>query len=497
MVTSEYPQRREAIRRVAAAAACFLLLASMSAGCTALARRGASSRAPKGPATPWSPPPGAESRAEKPGAKLELPAELLASEVNWTLEDIVDLALRNNPATKASWRAARAAAAKVGSKRGAYFPQINGSAYYSKTKNSYSQEFAVEQKTYGPSLTLQYILFDFGKTRADVEEARQALYSANWTHNATIQTVILQVETAYYQYLYAKAVCSADSAAVHEAGVNLDAAEERHKAGLATVADVMQARSNYSQRKLALQSVTGQLETIRGSLATAMGLPPTIEYDIGFLPSNIPVDQVSDTVEELLRQAEEHRPDLAAARASALGAKAHVRSVERSGLPAITLQGSVSRRYFDNPDVYSNNYSEGIFLNVPLFTGFSHTYDVVEARSQAERAAEEYELLKSQVDLEVWSSYYDLKTAADRITTAGEYLDSASETHDVVLERYKAGVGSILELLAAQTALEDARAQDLQARTDWFLALAGLAHATGRLEPAAARKSTEEAVKDR
>jgi outer membrane protein len=489
IVEKEYPNRWEAIRRAAAAAACFVLLASMSYGCTALARRGASSRAPVDPATPWSPPAGAARPVKERASKIELPEELLASKASWTLEDIVDLALRNNSATRASWQAARAAAAKVGSKRGAYFPQVDGSAYYSRTKNSYSQEFSVEQKTYGPSLALQFILFDFGKTRADVEEAREALYAANWTHNATIQTVVLQVETAYYQYLYAKALCSADSAAVHEASVNLDAAEERHKAGLATVADVMQARSNYSQRKLALQSVTGQLQTIRGSLATAMGLPPTIDYDIGFLPSNIPTDQVSETVEELLRQAEQGRPDLAAARASALSAKAHARSVERSGLPSITLQGSVGRRYFDNPDVFSNNYSEGIFLSVPLFTGFSHSYDVIEARAQAERAAEQYELLKSQVDLDVWSSYYDLKTAVDRITTAREYLDSATETHAVALERYKAGVGSILELLAAQTALEDARAQDLQARTDWFLALAGLAHATGRLEPAGAPSS--------
>jgi outer membrane protein len=494
-----YGNRRSTVRRMMTAGAWLVLIASISGGCSTLARREALGRAPMDPATAWVPPAKAIPSVEKAKEAVLIPEEFLASKNNWTLENIVDLALRNNPETRATWEAALAASAKAGSKRGAYLPQVNASAYYSKTKNSYSQQFSVDQKTYGPSLALQFLLFDFGKTKADVEEARQGLYAANWTHNAMIQNVILEVETAYYQYLYAKSVSSADSAAVHEAGANLDAAEERHKAGLATLADVLQAKSNYSQSKLALQTVEGQIQTIRGSLATAMGLSPTIDFDIGFLPNSIPVDQVSETVDELIHEAETRRPDLAAARASASGAKAHAKSVAREGLPAITLEGSVARRYYDNPDIHSDNYSEGIFLSVPLFTGFSHSYDVVEARAQAENAAQRYEILKSQVDLDVWSSYYDLTTAVGRMATSQEYLDSSTESHTVALERYKSGVGSILELLGAQTALEDARAQNLQARTDWFLALAGLAHATGRLElprTASSGQSPEQHDKD-
>jgi outer membrane protein len=474
--------RRRTIVRAAVNAAFAVMIIALSAGCSALANREASTRTPKDPASQWTPPAKAMPRPEPSTPAIAIPEDLIESKSNWTLEDIVDLALRNNPATRATWQAARAASAHYGSERGAYFPQINASGSYSKTKNSYSQQFSVVQKTYQPSLTLHFILFDFGKTHADVEEARQQLYTANWSHNAMVQNVTLEVETAYYRYLYAKAVRSADSAAVEEARVNLDAAEERHKAGLATVADVLQAKSNYSQKKLALQTVEGEIQTIRGSLATAMGLSPTIDYDIGFLPSDIPTAEVSETVEELIQEAQARRPDLAAARASALGARAHAKSVARSGLPVITLEGSMSRRFYDNPDIYSDNYAEGIFLNVPLFTGFSHLYDVVEARAKADAASQQYEVLKGQVDLDVWSSYYDLKTASERLNTAREFLESAAESHTVALERYKAGVGSILELLGAQTALEDARAQSLQARTDWFLALAGLAHATGRLD---------------
>jgi len=453
-------------------------------GCTAVARRDVDSRAPADPATPWAAPAGLDTIPAPKKQPMELPKGLLESKEEWTLDDIVDLALRNNPATRASWQAARAASANALSERGAYFPQIDANANYTKSKNSYSQSFAVEQKTYTPSLSLQFILFDFGKRRADVSEARHALHAANWTHNATIQAVVLAVERAYYQYLYAKGLREADRAAVDEAKANLDAAEERHKAGLATKADVLQARSNLAQKKLALQSIEGQIQTVRGSLATAMGLSPTVDYDVGFLPGNVPLTETERTVEELIAEAQKHRPDLAAARAQALGARVHVRSVKAEGLPEISLQGTMSRRYYDNPDNYADNYTEGVFLSLPLFTGGSHSYDVVEAQARANQAVEQYEVLKSRVELDVWTSYYGMKTAAERLTTSREFLDSASESHDVALERYKAGVGSILELLRAQTALEDARAQDVQARTDWFLSLAELAYATGRLEVA-------------
>ncbi len=501
VTASHRPRRLRARRRVLLAIGSGLVAAAVSYSCASFTRHGVESHTSPSPSRPWVPPAKVQSAqvSDTLRAKPELPADLLENRDSWTLENIIDLTLRNNPATRATWAAARASAAALASERGAYFPQLMGTANYTRQKSSFSQQLSVEQSTYGPSLALHFILFDFGKRWADVEEARQNLYRANWTHNATIQNVVLEVERTYYEYLYTKAARDADSADVKEAGANLDAAEERHKAGLATVADVLQARSDYAQKKLALQTVEGQIQTIRGSLATAMGLPPNIDYDIGLLPVELPVAEVSLTVDELIRVAEQHRPDLSAARAGILSAKAHTRSVQADGRPSISLDGSVSRRFYNSHDDYSNLYSEGVFLNWPFFTGFSHENDVLEARMKADLAQQDYEALKSQVDLDVWTSYYDLKTAGERITTAAEFLASADESQNVALERYRAGVGSILELLSAQTALENARAQDLQARTDWFLAIAQLAYATGRLDisdfPGATQKLNEEDTK--
>jgi outer membrane protein TolC len=86
--------------------------------------------------------------------------------------------------------------------------------------------------------------------------------------------------------------------------------------------------------------------------------------------------------------------------------------------------------------------------------------------------------------LAVWTSHQNVQTAAQRVRASRDLLASAEQSAQVAQGRYKEGVGSILDLLVAQSALSSARAQEVQARADWLLALASLAHDTGSLGPA-------------
>ena len=82
---------------------------------------------------------------------------------------------------------------------------------------------------------------------------------------------------------------------------------------------------------------------------------------------------------------------------------------------------------------------------------------------------------------DVWTNWYDVKTAAQRMETSKDLLESATESEQVALGRYKEGVGSLLDLLTAQSALASARAQEIAARADWLVAAARLSHSTGGL----------------
>jgi outer membrane protein len=436
---------------------------------------------------PWTPPPEIVSKPVPAAAPAQLPKDILKDDQLLSLLDIVEIALRNNPQTAAAWAQAWSAAAAYGSEQGQYYPQVGATAGWGRI---HGQEVAgtilvnYDERNYSAAAQLDWLVFDFGGREAAVKEAREALIAADWSHNTTIQNVILQVKQAYYGYVTAKALLEAQEATYKEAERNLDAAKERHRVGVATIADVLQAQTALAQAKLSLDSLGGQIQTTRGTLATAMGLPADTPYDIEIPKREVPLNKTLEKVDAYLAQAEKQRPDLAAARAQARKAEAHVRTVEAQRYPSINATANWGPTYYGELGSTEYSYTAGVQVSVPIFMGFSQHYNVIQAQADEKAARALLDSTKQQVVLEVWTSYYNLKTAEQRVRTSEDLLKSATESCQVALGRYKEGVGTILDLLSAQSALQSARAQRVQATSDWFVSFAQLAHDTGTLTAA-------------
>jgi outer membrane protein TolC len=441
---------------------------------------------PPAPQAPWQAPTELVPAPEPATPEtLEIPPQILSGEVPVTLAQVVSVALANSPRTRETWLAARAAAAEVGKQKAAYWPSLDLTGELNRVKvAAVGGRFAFQQTTYGPTLDVSWLLFDFGGRSADVEDAWQSLLAADFAHNAALQEEVLQVEQAYYQYQTARAFRAAAAADLAGAEANLKAAEARHDAGLATIAEVLQARTAMARARLGLETFEGQMKATQGGLATAMGLPTNVAVEVGELPAGLPLDRATAEVEEILQQAIEQRPDLLAARATAAAADAQAASAGRDRLPSIEMRGSTDRTYYWNQGVDpADNYSLSLLLRYPLFNGFQRRWELAEKRREAEAAHARTASLEQLVALQVWTSYYDLQTAAQRVETSRELLASARQSADVAAGRYKAGVGSILDLLTAQSALAEARAEEVAARADWLLAAAQLAHDSGALGP--------------
>jgi outer membrane protein TolC len=248
---------------------------------------------------------------------------------------------------------------------------------------------------------------------------------------------------------------------------------------------VLQARTALSQAELTYETLEQNLRIFEGTLATTMGVPVTTRFEIGTLPTDLPVQEVTTAVDQLIAQAEAQRPDFAAARVAVLRADARVREVRAAALPTVGLTANASRTTFSGvTSATASPYSVGLAMRVPLFTGFRTQNDLREARIEADIAREGARDFRQQVDLQVWSSYYALATATQRVRTSRDLLTSAQQSAEVTAGRYRSGVGSILDVLTAESALESARAQEVQSRADWFVAVAQLAHDTGTLWPA-------------
>jgi outer membrane protein TolC len=216
-----------------------------------------------------------------------------------------------------------------------------------------------------------------------------------------------------------------------------------------------------------------------------MGLPADSAFEVSdTLPESIPFEAAARQVDLCIKDAEGKRPDLAALRAQVLAAEAGVRKARSTFFPGFSLSGNIGRIYYRDHPVSNPFYSISVSVNLPFLFGLQE-YAVLAAKAETEAARDQMTALGRGIELQVWTSYFGLKTSEQKIRTARDLLASAQASYDVALGRYKEGVGSILDLLAAQTVLENARVELVQAKSDWFLALVQFTHDTGTLEPPA------------
>ncbi|HEX9383484.1 MAG TPA: TolC family protein, partial [Gemmatimonadaceae bacterium] len=150
-----------------------LLIVVFLAGCGNPPRVNGAAGASPSPSVPWTPPAGAIKPESllTPIIAIAVPADLQQRIRQLTLIDVVDLALLNNPATRASWAQARATAYLFGSAQGQYFPTINGTGTASRIKSPATLARPAGLRTeYGPSLSLNYLLVDFGGRSGSIEK---------------------------------------------------------------------------------------------------------------------------------------------------------------------------------------------------------------------------------------------------------------------------------------------------------------------------------------
>lgn len=410
--------------------------------------------------------------------KYEIPSlstELQAKADNFTLTQLIDIALQNNPTTKYAWLLAISKAAGWAVKRGGYYPTIDG--------NVVGDAGSIPQTLGGKSfiqtgLALNYLLLDFGGRSAGVRLAKAALLAANLNHNQAIQDVLRDVPQAYYTYIGNKAMVKAREVNLAEARTSLQAAEQRRQAGVATIADVLESRSNEQQTVYDLANAKGDMDISRGRLATAVGWPANTKFDTAPEPENIPLKEINNDVEELIKMARQNRADLNSARAAVKQKEEDVKQARAVMFPQLLGTGNFQWTRPKDLD-FSTNYYGGVNLKIPIFEGFTLRNTLRGAKARLKSALAQLEQKEEGIISEAWTAYHNFKTSKEQLASAKALLASASESYEVSMARYKAGAADIVELMTTQSFLANARSQLITTRMEYYNNYAELIHSVG------------------
>lgn len=393
------------------------------------------------------------------------------------LADVVDLALCNNPQTRALWASARAQAAQVGVSSAAYLPTLSAAGSVSNNQSKTGNQATVDTLSQTASLSASYLLYDFGGRSAALENARQLLIAVNATRDATLQSNFLAAVQAYYALLSARASVESFKTDEVKAQESLAAAQARYQAGIATPVDRLQAQTTLSQAKLNRIRGEGEAGNAQGTLATIMGFDASQPFTLQTVAEETPNPAIEQDIGKLIEEARQKRPDLAAAESQIKAAEAQLEASKASGRPSITLGAMVG---VSNPEIQNN--SIGVTLSVPLFSGFKTTYQARAAEALIEGKVAERDRLANQIALDVWKAYQGLLTNSQALRSAEDLVNAATQSEKMILGRYKAGVGNILDTLSAQSALANARQQRVAARYNFLISRFALAQAIGQLD---------------
>ncbi len=410
----------------------------------------------------------------------------------YSLPELVDLAEQHNPATRFAWERAKAQAAALGIARSEWYPVISAvaAAQVQRFALLFNTDFIRQTVSQvQPALTLNYTILDFGRRSARVEEASSQLLATDFGFNDTHRRIIFQVEESYYRVLSTAAQQQAAEANLLNAQTVQQSAEDRLNNGLATLPDVLEARSATAQAQFDLQSAIGAAEIARGDLATALGTSATVSVKIEPITSLATPDSVEGHSRATDRAsfAAASRPDAAGCRSSrpAGGRERSEIGVLSDARASMCLR--VRRRYMGfksnfRPDQTTllTGYASAT-LNGPYLMAARAAALSLAPKPIARAATAQINVTRNQIADEVWRAYSNVKTAFRQREAATALLQAAEQSYDAALEAYKYGVRNLLDVTAAQRALAQARSSDISAQTQVLTSLADLAFRTGDL----------------
>jgi outer membrane protein TolC len=426
----------------------------------------------------------------------------------YTLAELIDIAEHNNPRTRIVWERAKQRANELGVARSAYYPVLAGVAAFSDQRivDPFPKPLAprgytmVEIPAIVPEVTLDYLIFDFGRRGANVDAATAHKLAAGANFIQANQQVAFNVASDYYKLLTQQERLEAAQQTLKTAQTTQDAAEAQLLNGRSTLPDVLNARAETSQAVFDLQSADGDEKIARVTLTEALGIEPSPNITIDG-QKNAPLpDALTLPIDALIKRAMADRPDLMEQIEEIRAADDAIRSARSEYLPKIVLSATAAQTsiwptadFGELGNASQATWSAALAIEWQIFDGGARKNELAAARSKKREAQDELREKRDQTTREVWTAYIGFRTALRKQQAAVALLDSANSSYSASLEAYKYGVKNLIDVVTAERQLAQARYSSVSARSQLFLEAVDLEFSTGNLlrqQPAATTTST-------
>jgi outer membrane protein TolC len=390
----------------------------------------------------------------------------------YDLEGCLAIAESNHPNITGANASVAASKGRLDSSAAGDRLQVDGSV--SAARNGSGSN---ENSSYSVGATASIKLYDANRSKYSIAAARSTLSAAEAEAINTLLGVRSNVKTAFLTLLldYEIERQRADSAAAFEQ--HLEQAKGFYEIGSKPWYDVTKAEVDLGNAQMSLVEASSNIRTAKATLANAMGLDPSEDFEIGRPGLDIlavPEEAVS-SAEEL---AVENRPDYVASSFKINAGRSSLSAEARSNSPTISLSGGYNGNANDSFD-FERGWNTGLKMSAPIVDGGAVKAGVDIARAQVTSLEASHEKLRQDIMLEVSKAKTDIVKARERIRISELTLRNAEENRRLAEGRYETGVGDAMEVTDALVSFTDAQLASKQALYDLQVAIVNLEKATG------------------
>lgn len=423
------------------------------------------------------------------GALPAAPAEKL----RLTLSDAVEMARKNNLQARLAAERREEAGALKDMARSALLPNLHGAGYQMDlTVNLAAMGFSPKNL---PGIPIPLFVGPFNRFDARVHLVQSIFHFASWkrfqagrhglaaashAQRQALQLVTAATALAYLSVLEAEQNVAAAEADVQLAERLLELARNRREAGVATGVDVARAETRLAGQRVRLAQARAQLDTARLNLLRVIGAPLSAELELAdrlkFTPEALP--DPAKAIEQALAE----RSDLKAAQEQLRAAEAEYGAALGGWMPSVSFFGDYGSSGLRPNELNLPTRSVGLRIDVPIFNGGRTRAEMQLAAARRRQAQAQYEDLRAAVEREVREALDHLAVRAEQVRAAESALRLAERELEMAQDRFRNGVADNVEVLQAQTALENARKDWVASLALYNMARLNLAVATGRAE---------------
>jgi outer membrane protein TolC len=420
-----------------------------------------------------------------PGAaKVSAPVSTLS------LEQAIALAMENNLATLLAKERRREAHGLEKEARAGLLPNISGTAYQANvTENlaalgftpgrfpGFTSTFIGPFNNFDARLRLEQTIFSLSALR-NFQAGRAGVRIAEMEEDLAGEQVATGTALAYLESIRADSAVSAAQENITLAQTLLKLAQDQRDAGIATGVDVTRAETRLAQEQVRLSRAQTDAESGRLQLQRIIGLPLgsplTLTDPLRFAAPALP------SIETAIAQAEDGRPEVRVAQAELSEADYQKRAARAEQLPSLEFLGDYGVSGITPTSSDLPTRRAAIQLNVPIFNGGLTRGRIEVAGSRQNMAQLQLAAVRGQVEEDVRLAFAGLRTTAETVRATNLEVTLAERELEMARDRFRAGVGDSIELITAQSALANARLDQVTALAVYNGARLNLAAALGR-----------------